>query len=439
MARETDKTMNKKWSGRGYALAGYATVFLLLGGMGAWAALTRINGAVVAGGIIEVASNRQVVQHLTGGVVGKILVKEGDAVKAGDVLMRLDDTFDRSELSVIESQLFSLLGTAARLKAEQDEADGIAFDPELVKLAKTRADIAEIVAGQTRLKAARAETRDKQIAQLAEKKAQIGKQNEGLESRIAALETQLGLIGEELAAQNKLLAQSLTNASRVLALQREEAEIRGTISQARASIAENAGRIAEIEIAILNIHSAVREEATTALRDIEAKIAELRENRNAKLETLSRMDITAPVSGVVLGMQVHALRSVIRPADPLLYIIPQENDLVIATQISPTQIDQVHVGQVAHIRFAAFDHRSTPEIFGHVTTVAADVLADQRTGATYYRAEIRPDAGEMLKLGERHVIPGMPVETFIQTTERSPLEYLVKPLADYFAKAFRER
>jgi len=439
MARETDKTMNKKWSGRGYALAGYATVFLLLGGMGAWAALTRINGAVVAGGIIEVASNRQVVQHLTGGVVGKILVKEGDAVKAGDVLMRLDDTFDRSELSVIENQLFSLLGTAGRLKAEQDEADEIAFDPELVTLAGTRPDMAEIIAGQTRLKAARAETRDKQIAQLAEKKAQIGKQNEGLESRIAALDTQVGLIGQELAAQNKLLAQSLTNASRVLALQREEAEILGTISQARASIAENAGRIAEIEIAILNIHSAVREEATTALRDIEARVAELRENRNAKLETLSRMDITAPVAGYVLGMQVHALRSVIRPADPLLFIIPQENDLVIATQISPTQIDQVHVGQVAHIRFAAFDHRSTPEIFGHVTTVAADVLADQRTGATYYRAEIKPDSGEMLKLGERHVIPGMPVETFIQTTERSPLEYLVKPLADYFVKAFRER
>lgn len=439
MKRETDRTMDRKWSGRGYALAGYATVFLLLGGMGAWAALTRINGAVVAGGIIEVASNRQVVQHLTGGVVGRIFVKEGSVVKAGDVLMRLDDTFDRSELAVIESQLFSLLGTAARLKAEQDEADAIVFDPELVALAKSRPEVAEIIAGQTRLKAARAETRDKQVAQLAEKRMQIGKQNEGLQSRISALETQLKLIGEELAAQNKLLAQSLTNASRVLALQREEAEIRGTIAQARANIAENAGRVAEIEIAVLNIHSAVREEATTALRDIEAKVAELRENRNAKLEMLSRMDITAPVSGVVLGLQVHALRSVIRPADPLLFIIPQENDLVIATQISPTQIDQVHVGQVAHIRFAAFDHRSTPEIFGHVTTVAADVLADQRTGATYYRAEIKPDPGEMLKLGERHVIPGMPVETFIQTTARSPLEYLVKPLADYFAKAFRER
>lgn len=431
--------MERKWSGRAHAVVGYAALFVLVGGMGAWAALTRINGAVVSGGIIEVASNRQVVQHLTGGVVGKIVVKEGDAVKAGDVLMRLDDTFDRSELAVIESQLFSLLGTAARLKAEQDERSEIVFDPELTAAATTQPEMAEIVDGQRRLMAARAETRGKQVAQLNEKKAQVAKQNEGLESRIGALETQLGLIGQELAAQNKLLAKSLTNASRVLALQREEADIRGTISQARANIAENAGRIAEIEIAILNIHSAVREEATTALREIEAKVAGLRENRNAKLETLSRMDITAPVSGFVLGLQVHAVRSVIRPADPLLFIIPQENDLVIATQISPTQIDQVHVGQVAHIRFAAFDHRSTPEIFGHVTKIAADVLADQRTGATYYKAEIRPDAGELEKLGSRHVIPGMPVETFIQTSERSPLEYLVKPLADYFAKAFRER
>ncbi len=378
-------------------------------------------------------------QHLTGGVVGEIRVKEGDTVKAGDVMMRLDDTFDRSELAVIEGQLFSLLGTAARLQAEQDEKTEITFDPELLKVAASDPDVAEIVAGQKRLMEARAETRGKQAGQLQEKKAQIGKQNEGLESRIKALQTQQGLIGKELDAQNKLLAQSLTNASRVLALQREEAEILGTISQARANIAENTGRVAEIEIAILNIHSTVREEATTTLREIEAKVAELRENRNAKLETLSRMDITAPMSGIVLGMQVHALRSVIRPADPLLYIIPQEHDLVISTQISPTQIDQVHVGQMAHIRFAAFDHRSTPEIFGHVTKVAADVLADQRTGATYYKAEIKPDVGEMLKLGDKHVMPGMPVETFIQTTERSPLEYLVKPLADYFAKAFRER
>lgn len=428
-----------KWSGRGYIVTGYAALVLLVGGVGAWATLTRIHGAVVAGGIVEVASNRQVVQHLTGGVVGRIFVAEGDTVKAGDVLMRLDDTFDRSELAVIESQLHSLLGTAARLKAEQDGQPDILFDPELVAVAGDRSEVAELMDGQRRLMAARAETRGKQIEQLDEKKAQIAKQNEGIASRIAALDTQLELIGRELEAQNKLLAQSLTNASRVLALQREEAEIRGTISQARSSIAENAGRIAEIEIAVLNIHSAVREEATAQLREIEARVAQLRESRNAKLETLDRMDIAAPVSGVVLGLQVHALRSVVRPADALMFIIPQEQELVIATQISPTQIDQVHVGQRAHIRFAAFDHRSTPEIFGHVTRVAADVLADPRSGATYYKAEIRPDEDQMTRLGDRHVIPGMPVEAFIQTTERSPLGYLVKPLADYFTKAFRER
>jgi HlyD family secretion protein len=431
--------MDRRWTSRGYAFIGYVTVFVLLGGVGAWAALTRINGAVVAGGIVEVASQRQVVQHPTGGVVGKIFVDEGDKVEAGQVLMRLDDTFDRSELAVIESQLFSLMGTAARLKAEQDEATEITFDPELLEAAKTSAEAKAIVDGQRRLMKARKETRDKQMGQLQEKKAQIGKQNDGLESRIEALKTQLKLIGQELDAQNKLLAQSLTNASRVLALQREEADIKGTISQAESNIAENAGRVAEIEIAILNIDSTVREEAITNLRDIEAKIAELKENRNSKHETLSRMDITAPMSGVVLSLQVHALRSVIRPADPLLYIIPQETELLIGTQIAPNQIDQVHVGQLAHIRFAAFDHRTTPEIFGHIIRVSADVLSDQRTGATYYKAEIRPDAGELVKLGGNEVLPGMPVETFIQTTERSPLAYLVKPLADYFAKAFRER
>ncbi|PTM98552.1 HlyD family type I secretion periplasmic adaptor subunit [Mycoplana dimorpha] len=432
--------MNKKWNGRRYALVGYSTVFLLLGGMAAWGALTRINGAVVAGGIIEVASNRQVVQHLTGGVVGKILVRDGDKVDAGDVLMRLDDTFDRSELAVIEGQLFSLMGTAARLSAEQDDSTEMRFDPELIERAKSDPQVQEIIDGQTRLMQARSETRDKQIGQLKEKKLQIAKQNEGLESRIKALQTQLELIEEELDAQNKLLKQSLTNASRVLQLQREQAEIAGTISQAKSSIAENAGKVAEIELAILNVDSDMREEATSSLRDIEAKIAELQEKRTSKLETLSRMDITAPVSGVVLGMTVHAINSVIKPADQLLFIIPQENDLIVKTQISPTQIDQVHVGQVAHIRFGAFDHRTTPEIFGHVTKVAADVLQDPRTGMSYYPAEIKPDEGEMAKLGDdKQVIPGMPVETFIQTAERSPLGYLTKPLADYFAKAFRER
>lgn len=431
--------MNNKWNGRNYAVIGYATVFLLLGGMAAWAALTRINGAVVASGAIEVASNRQVVQHPTGGVVGQIMVREGDRVNAGDVLMRLDDKFDRSELAVIEGQLFSLMGTAARLMAEQDGKAEIRFDPEMIERAGTDPAVQEIIDGQTRLKEARQETREKQVGQLSEKKQQIAKQNEGLQSRIKALDTQLKLIGEELDAQNKLLKQSLTNASRVLQLQREQADISGTISQAESSIAENAGKVAEIELAILNINSNTREEATTSLREIEAKIAELKENRTAKLETLSRMDITAPVPGVILGMTVHALKSVIRPADPLLYIIPQENDLVVKTQISPTQIDQVHVGQVAHIRFGAFDHRTTPELVGQVTKVAADVLKDERTGLTYYQAEIRPDDGELAKLGDKSVIPGMPVETFIQTSERSPLEYLIKPLADYFSKAFRER
>lgn len=434
-----EKPKNNKWSSGGHALIGYSTIFVLLGGVGAWAALTQVNGAVVASGVIEVASNRQVVQHLTGGVVGEILVKEGSTVQAGDVIMRLDDTFDRSELAVIEGQLFSLLGTAARLKAEQDEKTEIVFDPEFLEAAKTRIEVAEIRDGQIRLLQVRAETREKQIGQLNERKSQISKQNEGLASRINALDTQLKLTIEELATQSRLREKGLAISSRVLELQSDEAETRGAISQTQSSIAENAGKMAEMELAILNVHSQVREQATTELREIEAKIAELREKRNSKRETLSRMEITAPLSGIVLDLQVHTLRSVIRPADPLLYIIPQNSDLVITTQIPPAQIDQVFPRQKAHLRFVNFDKRSTPEIFGHVSKVAADILTDQRTGATYYKAEIKPDPAEFRKLGQNQVIPGMPVETFIQTSERSPLEYLVRPIADYFLKAFRER
>ncbi|MDI7861381.1 HlyD family type I secretion periplasmic adaptor subunit [Rhizobiaceae bacterium n13] len=431
--------MSSQWNSSRHNWIGYLTLAFLVLGIGAWAFFTRINGAIIAGGIVEVETNRQVVQHQIGGVVGEVFVKDGEVVKAGQLLLRLDDTFDRAELAIVESQLYTLLGTTARLTAEQDDSESLTFDPELLERAAKDPEIKAIVDGQERLFRARRETADKQVSQLQERKQQVLEQITGLEQRTEALGDQLAIVEKELLGQNKLLKDKLTQASRVMALERDAAEIRGDISGAKANVAENRGKIAEIEIAILNIRVEMREESITTLRDIEGKIAELRQKRATALETLSRMEVRAPVGGAVFGLQVHARRSVVRAAEPMLYIIPQDVGLVITTQISPAQIDQVHVGQDAILRFAAFDHRTTPDLNGHVIEVSADVFTDEKTGASYYKAQVEPMPGETTKLGQRQVLPGMPVEAFIQTYERSPLEYLIKPLSDYFVKAFRER
>lgn len=431
--------MAENWNDRRFMLTGFLTLLILVFGIGGWSAWSSINGAVVTSGQVEVETKRQVVQHQNGGVVGQLFVDDGDKVEAGQPLLRLDDRLDRSELSVIEGQLFSLLGIKARIEAEQVESEEIVFDPELLERARTHPEEARIVSGQKELLKARRETREKQVGQFRERQTQTRNQIIGLEARSRALEQQLKLLDDELTDQNKLLKGGLTQRSRVLALQREVAQITGNLSEVQSSIAQARAGIAEMELAILNVSSQMREQSITTMPDTEAKIAELRERRNAKLEILSRMDVRAPVSGVVFGLQVHALRSVIRPAEPILYIIPQNVELVISTRIPPAQIDQVHVGQDVRLHFANFDRRSTPELNGSVQLVSADVATDEKTGQSFYTAQVVPKPGEMAKLGSNVVIPGMPVDAFIQTQQRSPLEYLVQPLAHYFDKAFRER
>ncbi len=428
-----------QWSMRRPMIIGFTAVFFLVFGLGAWATMTEIAGAVVAAGLVEVETKRQVVQHPTGGVVGEILATDGDEVKAGQVLMRFDDTFDRSELAVVESQLFPLIGTRDRLIAEQTDNGEIKFDQELLERAKTSENEAQVVEAQKSLLKARRETRDKQVGQLNEKKGQVLQQIQGLEARTTALEKQLEIIRNDLQGQNSLLQQGLTQKSRVLGLERDEAQVQGSISESKASIAESRARIAEIEIGILNVSSQMREEAMTTLNDVEAKIAELKEKRNSIHETLARTEVISPADGKVYGTTIHAVRAVVRSAEPIMYIVPENVKLVITTQVSPAQIDQVHVGQKASIRFNNFDRRRTPDLDGVVTFVSADVITNERNGASYFVAIIEPKPGEVKKLGQVDILPGMPAEAFITTTDRTPWSYLTAPLATYFSKAFRER
>ena len=424
---------------RGQMILGTLVVLLLVGGFGSWAVLTNISGAVVASGQIEVEQNRQVVQHPDGGVVSEILVEEGAKVAADTVLIRLDPTLLRSQLTITENQLFELIARRGRLEAERDERATIRFDALLTEAAQDNSDAAELIAGQKRLLEARATSMRQEIEKLSKQRAQISNQIAGIDAQQVALVRQTSLIAEELESQQALLAKGLAQAARVLALQREEARLSGQVGELTARKAQAEGRITELELEMLRIASLRREDAISRLRDLQFREFELREQRLSLREQLSRMEIRAPVSGVVYGLTVFAPRSVIRAAEPVLYLVPQDRPLVIAARVSPVHVDEVFPGQIASVRFSALNQRTTASLNGHVTKVSADTFIDERTGVQYYEVQLSLDLGEIARLPEGTVlVPGMPVDAFIRTADRTPMAYFLKPFTDYFAKAFRE-
>ena len=430
---------DKKWSARSAVLFGFFGLLGLLGGFAVWATQTQIAGAIIASGRIEVDQNRQIVQHPTGGVVAKIAVQEGDSVAAGDLLIQLDVDQMVSRLNIIEGQLFEMMARRGRLSAERDAAPKITYDAELIAAQSERSEIGELISGQTNLFNARADSISRQAEQLEKRSGQTRNQIVGIEAQERSLERQLDLIQQELEVQQSLLDRGLAPAAGVLALQRETASLEGRLGELAASKAQAEQRIIEIEIEVLRLSTQRREEAIARLRDLRSRELELVEQRLALRSEIEQMEIRAPVSGIVYGMRVQTMRSVVRGADPVLFLIPQDRPLVIAARVDPIHIDQIVTGQAVNLRFSALDQRTTPELVGKVVLVSADAFEDESRGASYYRAEIVLNPGELGKLSEGQVlIPGMPVEAFIKTADRSPLAYLVKPMADYFNRAFRE-
>ena len=428
-----------QWSAWRPLIVGFVGLFILVGGFGTWATMANLSGAVISSGQIEVDRNRQIVQHPDGGVVAQIHVQEGQFVQKGEVLLSLDRTLLASELSITESQLFELMARRGRLEAERDDLADITFDPELLDQVKISEEISAVAAGQQRLFVARKDTQAQEFQQLRKRRDQIESQIAGLNAQQEALSIQSGLLAQELKSQQDLLKKGLTRASSVLTLQRQEADILGNLGNLTAAKAESQGRITELEIEIIRRKTTRREEAIAELRELQFRENTTAEQRRGISARLNRMEMKAPVSGIVYGLTVFGAQSVVRPADPVLYLVPQDRPLVIASQVDPLHIDQVFVGQEVIVRIAAFDQRTTPELYGQVTQLSADAFTDQSTQASFYRAEIVLNPGELAKLPEgRNLIPGMPVESFIRTEDRSPAAYLTKPLTDYFVRALRE-
>jgi HlyD family secretion protein len=440
VVRDNQPSANQavKWKSGAPMWSGLIALILLVFGVGYWGATTKISGAVVASGMIQVESLRQVVQHPEGGVVGDILVTEGDTVEAGQVVLRFDDALLQSELTIVDGQLNEIQARKSRLKAERDNAETIEFETDLLDRAKTSSDIQELVDGQKNLFHARRDSAKKEIEQLNERKTQISLQIDGNTAQLESLDIQLELVAQELTDQQTLLSKGLAQASRVLALMREEARLKGQVGELKSVAARGAAQIVETDLEILKLTSQRREAALDELRQIEYTSIELTERSLSARETLSRLEVRAPASGIVFGLTVFAVRSVVRPADPILYVIPQDQPMVIASRIEAIHVDQVRQGQEATLRFSTFDQRTTPEVFGYVTRVSADIFNDDVTGLSYYAAEILPKPGEIERLGGVELLPGMPVEAFIKTDERTPISFLVKPLMDYFNRSFRE-
>ena len=424
---------------RRHLLVTGALSLALVPGVGGWAALTSFAGAVIAPGQLVVESEVKKVQHPTGGVVGALLVKDGDRVRAGDVLVRLDETQTRANLDITRKALDELAARRARDEAERDGAAAVAFPRELLAQRTANPEIEPLIEGESRLFAARLASREGQRAQLTERAAQLGQEVTGLTEQAAAKAREIALIGTELGGVRTLYAKNLVPITRVTALERDAARLEGERGQLVASTASARGKIAETKLQILQVDAEMRAEVGKDLAEIRGKWSELVEKRVAAEDQLKRVELRAPQNGVVHQMSVHTVGGLVVPSEPAMLIVPDADRLTVEIRVQPQDIDSVRLGQRAVLRFSAFNARTTPEVDGTVTRVSADVTADQKTGQSYYTARVGLSGAELARLGEVRLVPGMPVEAHLQIGERTVLSYLVKPLSDQIAKAWRER
>ena len=431
-------SFNTTRSLRRFQIAGYVSVFLAVGVLGGWSAFASIHGAVIAPATIVVESNTKRIQHRDGGIVEAILVKDGDHVEAGQDLIVLDSTDNEAELGIVDSVLSEELAKRARLEAERDEATDVVF-PEQLASRQDDPDIAKLMIGQQKLFAAKRATIQGKVEQLKQQIGQIDEQVQGILAQADAKERQIKLIGEELVGLLDLQAKGLVPNTRVLAMQRERARLEGERGELIATKASAESRVGEVKLQILQIREETLSETLAQLRETEARIAELNERRVAIKTRLERTTIKAPISGAVYQLSVHTVGGVITPAETLMLIVPESDDLVLQAQVPPSQIDRVTLGQAARVRFSAFDTRVTPEIGAEVTHVAADVSRLDANSPPFYMVQLKIPATELALLGDNRLRPGMPAEAFIQTGARTPLSYMVKPLFDQIAHSWRER
>ena len=439
-----------RFSARRAVILGFGGLGVLLAGLGGWGAFASIAGAVIATGQVAVESRNRAVEHIDGGTVSEVPVRDGDTVEQGDVLLRFSASLLRSEEAILKARYVEFAARRNRLEAEYRGRDAISWDPDLAALAEEDPKFRDAMAGQERLFRARRAAGAGEAARLRERIKQTRGEIEGLEVQAVALGHQSGLIARELEAQRQLYKKGLTRISPVLALERAARGLEGTAGAIAADIARARGRIAEYEIAILQIETERIEKAEEEARQAKAGENEVLEQLASVRERLGRREVRAPVSGTVFGATVFAPGEVVRSGEPIMQIVPKDSGLVVMARIAPIHVDQVYPGQEAVLRFSAFQMHQTPEFPGRVVRVSADAVHDVEAGQSWYEVELAlapaedgADGDDPLEdraplPGGLLLAPGMPVEVHIRTGERSVLSYLAKPMADFFERALRE-
>lgn len=430
--RSTNPT---NFSVTGHIIFASLMIGLLVGLVGVWAAQAELTGAVIAQGSIVVDKNVKKLQHRDGGIITKIHVRDGDRVRAGDILLELDDTQLRAERGVILTQLTELIARSARLKAEIHAEEEVTFPPQFE--AQTE-HARKVTAAERRLFHDSRTHINGRKAQLKLQIEQLTEEVTGITAQRTAKQSQIELIGRELSQIEHLYKKNLTSITRLYAMQREQKRLSGELGGLTAQIARTKNRMSEIRLQILSLGEEARLQAQRERRSVEARIAELREKQIATNDRLKRSKLHAPKAGIVHEMSVHTVGGVITTAETVLLIVPSEEKLSIEARIAPVDIDQVAIGGPVRLRFSAFNQRTTPELNGRIIHVAADLSKDESTGQAYYLARVEVNKDELKTRNTLNLIPGMPVEAFISTGTRTALSYFAKPITDQLRRAFRE-
>lgn len=419
-----------------HLLTGVVAIFALIFGVGGWAATTELGGAIIAPGSVIVEGNVKQIQHPTGGVVAELLVREGQVVEAGDTLVRLDATITRANLAIITKNLNELFARQARLEAERDGLSQVKASSELT-IRLDAAAASEVMDRERRLFEHRRESREGQKKQLLERIAQLNEKIRGQTSQQDAKTEEIDLIEKELVGVRSLYSKGLVPIDRVNNLARAAARLYGERGALVAAIAEARGRITEVELQLLQVDQTLRSEVATELRDVNARQGELQEREVTAQDQLNRIELHAPIGGLVHQLAVHTIGGVITPSEVLMRIVPQNTDLTVEARVAAKDIDQVALDQIAALRLTAFNRNTTPQLSGAVMRMSGDVVKDD-SGASFYRVGITIPQSELAKLGDLKLVPGMPVECYIRTADRTVLSYFAKPLRDHTHRIFRE-
>ena len=423
---------------RRHLFGGMAAMALLVICGGGLAMSIELSGAVIAEGNLVVNSNVKKIQHPTGGVVGEVRVQDGDIVTAGAVVVRLDDTVTRANLAIVVNGLIESRARVARLEAERIDSDKVLFPSDLVGQ-NSGIDAARAIDGETNLFELRRTARAGQKAQLKERTAQLLQEVQGFTEQLGASKREVELIGIELEGVRELWRKNLVPLQRVVALERDAARVGGERGRLIATIAQTRGKISEIELQVIQIDQDLRSEVAKELREVQGKIAELNERKITAEDQLKRVDIRAPQDGIVHQSTVHTVGGVINPGEVIMLIVPNSDILEVEAKLAPQDIDQVRLGQPSTLRLSAFNQRTTPELNGIVSRVSPDLITDTKTGANSYLIRIKFLETELTRLDGVRLVPGMPVEAFIGTGDRTVISYLTKPFTDQVARAFRSR